>query len=49
VKARYSKHYRISEEDLKWLGNCVEELGRAAHTICLERFAALENEVQATE
>tara|TARA_R110002020_G_scaffold462153_2_gene681536 strand:+ start:3814 stop:4740 length:927 start_codon:yes stop_codon:yes gene_type:complete len=48
VKARYSKHYRICEEDLKWLGNCVEELGRAVHTICSERITALENEVQPT-
>ena len=49
VKARYSKHYRISEEELAWLGACVEELGRVVHTICLERIFALENEVQATE
>lgn len=49
VKARYSKHYRISEEELAWLVACVEELGRVVHTICSERIAALENEVQATE
>ncbi|MGI9362359.1 MAG: HEPN domain-containing protein [Parasphingorhabdus sp.] len=49
VKARYSKHYRISEEDLTWLGHCVEELGRAVHIICSERITALEKEVQATE
>jgi predicted nucleotidyltransferase/HEPN domain-containing protein len=42
VKARYSKHYRITEEELLWLGNCVEELGRAVHAICLERIAELE-------
>lgn len=42
VKARYSKHYRISEEELTWLGNCVEELGRAVQTICSERIAKLE-------
>ncbi|MBY8829633.1 HEPN domain-containing protein, partial [Hephaestia mangrovi] len=29
VKARYSKHYRITEEELTWLGERVEELGRA--------------------
>ena len=45
VKARYSKHYRISEEELAWLGTCVEELGRAVHTICSERIAKLEASV----
>ena len=49
VKARYSKHYRISEEELMWLGDQIEELGRVVYTICLERITALENEVQATE
>ena len=42
VKARYSKHYRITEEELLWLGGCVEELGRAVHAICSERIALLE-------
>ncbi len=42
VKARYSKHYRITEEELTWLGGCVQELGRAVHAICSERIAALE-------
>jgi len=42
VKARYSKHYRITEEELLWLGGCVEELGRAVHAICSERIAELE-------
>ncbi len=42
VKARYSKHYRITEEELLWLGGCVEELGRAVHAICSERIANLE-------
>jgi predicted nucleotidyltransferase/HEPN domain-containing protein len=46
VKARYSKHYRISEEELTWLGNCVEELGRAVHSICSERILALEEGMQ---
>ena len=38
TKARYSKHYRISEEELTWLGARVEELGRAVHAICSERL-----------
>ena len=42
VKARYSKHYRITEDELKWLGGCVEQLGRAVHAICSERIAELE-------
>ncbi|AMU96165.1 nucleotidyltransferase [Sphingopyxis terrae subsp. terrae NBRC 15098] len=42
VKARYSKHYRITEEELRWLGERVEELGRAVHAVCSERIALLE-------
>ena len=49
VKARYSKHYRISEEELLWLAGRVEELGRAVHAICSERIANLEEAVQAPE
>ncbi|WP_129793897.1 HEPN domain-containing protein [Sphingosinicella sp. CPCC 101087] len=42
VKARYSRHYRISEEELDWLARQVEELGRAVHAVCSERIAELE-------
>ncbi len=42
VKARYSKHYRISADELAWLGSCVEELGRVVQEICLERIRMLE-------
>ena len=42
VKARYSKHYRINAEELTWLGEQVEELGRVVHAICTERIAQLE-------
>lgn len=42
VKARYSKHYRISEEELAWLSAQIEELGRAVHAVCSERIAELE-------
>lgn len=41
VKARYSKHYRITREELEWLGAQVEELGRVVHEVCNERLAAL--------
>ncbi len=46
VKARYSKHYRISAEELAWLGSCVEELGRVVHLLCSEYIAALDASVQ---
>jgi uncharacterized protein len=42
VKARYAKHYRISEEELDWLGARVEELARVVKAICLERIEQLE-------
>lgn len=42
TKARYSKHYRISTEELTWLGDRVEELGRVVHQVCSERIAELE-------
>jgi predicted nucleotidyltransferase/HEPN domain-containing protein len=45
VKARYSKHYRISEDELRWLVKRVEDLGQAVHAICSERIAALEEGV----
>lgn len=47
VKARYSKHYRISEEELAWLGERVEALGQAVQVICEERITALEKSAAA--
>jgi len=47
VKARYSKHFRITENEILWLSSRVEELGRAVHAICSERIAKLEEAVQA--
>jgi len=47
VKARYSKHYRISAEELAWLGACVEELGRVVEEVCLERIRMLERSAAA--
>jgi predicted nucleotidyltransferase/HEPN domain-containing protein len=47
VKARYSKHYRVSEDELTWLGGRVEELGRVVHVICTEQIASLEIEAAA--
>ncbi|HEY9552870.1 HEPN domain-containing protein [Allosphingosinicella sp.] len=47
VKARYSKHYRITEEELGWLGERVEELGRVVEVICSERLDELERSLAA--
>ena len=41
VKARYSKHYRITKDELEWLGEQVEELGRVVHEVCIERLEKL--------
>ena len=44
VKARYSKHYRITKDELEWLGEQVEELGRVVHEVCSERLAKLKQD-----
>jgi predicted nucleotidyltransferase/HEPN domain-containing protein len=49
VKARYSKHYRISAEELAWLGERVEELGQVVHAVCSDRIAMLEGQAKAAE
>lgn len=41
VKSRYSDHYTITEEQLLWIGDCVEELGKAVYEICQERLEKL--------
>jgi len=46
VKARYSKHYRVTEEELEWLGQRVEELGRVVHEVCSERIEKLTSEAK---
>ena len=46
TKARYAKYYKISEEELAWLGERVEELGRVVHEVCSERIAELEAAAQ---
>jgi predicted nucleotidyltransferase/HEPN domain-containing protein len=45
VKARYSKHYRISGDELAWLGARVEDLGKAVHDLCSERLAELQSQL----
>ena len=46
-KARYSRHYKISREELDWLSGRVEILGQRVHEICSARIAALEAEAKA--
>jgi HEPN domain-containing protein len=41
VKARYSKHYVISAEELEWLAARVEDLGSLVSEICSQRIAEL--------
>ncbi len=41
VKARYSKHFDITEEALTWMLERTEHLHRIAEVICKERLAAL--------
>lgn len=47
IKARYSKHYRITEEELAWLGERVSALAEVVETICLDRIAQLEETARA--
>lgn len=41
VKARYSKHYSVTPDDLGWLATRVEELGQVVHAVCTEKIAEL--------
>jgi predicted nucleotidyltransferase/HEPN domain-containing protein len=41
VKARYSRHYRISDEELAWLGARVEVLRQLVRELCEARIAEL--------
>lgn len=45
VKARYSKHYRVSAEELEWLAERIEALGQVVHAVCYERIEALRQQV----
>jgi predicted nucleotidyltransferase/HEPN domain-containing protein len=47
VKARYSRHYRISADELSWLSARVEELAGLVQEICLERIHRLERSAAA--
>lgn len=41
VKARYSRHYRITAEQLEWLSGRVELLQRTVQDLCEERISTL--------
>ncbi|CAM8658655.1 HEPN domain-containing protein [Sphingobium cupriresistens] len=41
VKARYSKHYQIDLEELRWLAERIETLGQITHSICSAHIAKL--------
>jgi len=41
VKARYSRHYRISDEELRWISGRVELLQQLVHRACKARLQQL--------
>jgi len=41
VKARYSRHYRITAEELEWLGARIDRLQALIRVLCEERIEAL--------
>ena len=47
VKARYSRHYRVSAEELAWLSERIDCLSKAVEVICADRIEALERMVRA--
>jgi predicted nucleotidyltransferase/HEPN domain-containing protein len=49
VKARYSKHYRISLEEAAWITERVEELGNIVFEICNERISYLFSQLRPTK
>ena len=49
VKARYSKHYTISQEELEWLLDRVDELGQAVHAVAIKRLDELKKAMAASE
>ena len=41
IKARYSKHYKITPEELAWLGERITLLRETVRTICEEQIQSL--------
>ncbi|MDP3549004.1 MAG: nucleotidyltransferase and HEPN domain-containing protein [Novosphingobium sp.] len=46
VKARYSKHYSVTTEELDWLSQKIEDLGCVVQAVCAERIVALEDQLE---
>jgi predicted nucleotidyltransferase/HEPN domain-containing protein len=46
VKARYSRHYRISEDELTWLSDRVSALASAVEAVCNDRIGAIQSEAR---
>jgi predicted nucleotidyltransferase/HEPN domain-containing protein len=44
VKARYSRHYKITPQELEWLGQRIDCLQALVHELCEERLAQLAEE-----
>lgn len=44
-KARYSRHYKISREDLEWLAGHAEVLGQRVHALCQARIEEMRKAV----
>ena len=47
VEARYSEHYKITEDQLTWLGDCVAHLQTVTDEICQVRLTQLAEEAGA--
>ena len=46
VKARYSKHYKIAEDELTWLGERAEVLAALVKQTCEEQLAELKKKIE---
>ena len=46
VKARYSRHYKVTAEELDWIGGRVEILRALVQDICEARIAELRNQAE---
>ncbi len=42
VDARYSEHYKISQDELEWLADRVKHLQQLTETLCQEKIASFE-------
>ncbi|WP_340645994.1 HEPN domain-containing protein [Phenylobacterium sp.] len=47
IKARYSRHFKVTADELEWLGQRVAALKTAVTAVCEERLEALETQIAA--